>query len=482
MSDEDTSLDRVIRFVDLSGKGITMPARKVDAGIPIVRSTDLSGKGIVFPATKIEPGDPVIRLADLSGKGIVVRADGGAGNNDSSAVDPVKELHAIIDPENPRYIIITWVPGANNDAVHLEMGVDHWCMRGQGDEHASFDVPNNQWEPHIIQYFAWHYITAWGMRNGKYSKAAAGTQIWVDFGMLWDHISDHCTFHTGSYYRDGWYSGGAGWRNPTQDFHNNDWNWQFPNMVVSWLRLDCAKEYVAAAGSGADWFMYGDMRAVRANDAYPYAGETLYSVYPRDYAVDGATFGPGYNANAWIRFMNVSEWIYPTRYWGDGGHFSVYFDWPGDWTQLWIYKETDNYMTRPLLTPTDTSWDIMAGQITPGAGPHRSGSVVCTPTTGGFLWATGTCFFYDGSTYNASLGWNRSWFAYRIADADRGILEVWAHCPGYWNPLTMSWEQKNMDHCIYFGEIMLCNNYDFNHNPDYHGWLPISLIGDLDGP
>jgi hypothetical protein len=84
--------------------------------------------------------------------------------------------------------------------------------------------------------------------------------------------------------------------------------------------------------------------------------------------------------------------------------------------------------------------------------------------------ATHIVWFSDGAVDDT---WG--YIAFRIADPDRGVLEIWAGVAGT-HILGSIWTDKGRDKELYFGDILLCGNIDELPGATYHGYLGISLL------
>jgi len=453
-----------------------MPARKVDAGIPVVRSTDLSGKGTVFPASKIKPGDAVIRLTDLSGKGIVVRADGGDGSGtDSSAVDPCKSLIVGMKPGSATKMLISWVPGDNNDSVEFEVSTTKFSDVHNDpmmDLQVTWgDVITCEYEMMPLLYCQWHYVTIWGRRKGRYSKVALRYRFLFPMANILPYLKMWVTMRNDIYWG---YPGdlqgapecnqiwggpaGPSWDNPVREMVLT-----FPSVPDPRVAGVAARKIFP--GITQQWAAESAFCITIQSSSHPLYGKVFRSEFPYDYLPD------------W-KYVDMSEFFTPENQrkgeWYCWSWFEDYVDHPGENV---YYQPKGWCFDRPFESagplgsfwlPGDSPYDRES------RGPrHEYVTLLGRNPLYAYPWnIADTIIVFNDGGYN----YNTGWLAFRLTDPDHGIFEIWAKCAGEWYDFTNKMVDKYRDQIIYFGELELCSNIGDEEHLTYHGFLPISLL------
>jgi hypothetical protein len=366
-------------------------------------------------------------------------------------------------PGSATKMLISWVPGDNNDSVEFEVSTTKFSDKHNDpmmDLQVTWgDVITCEYEMMPILYLQYHYVTIWGRRKGRYSKTALYYRFLMPLTGILPYLKMWVTPQQVPYVNSSGVaqgSGGSGWINgktgscafglPTRYGQPESCG----GAGLEALTLDGS--YIE---SDAWWWTTCDVVALNQVSGNAHYGEVIYAQYPRDYGL--------------TRYIDFSPWLLPCDHFG-GSVYMYFIDAPD--RTVWMYNNWTCWWG-PWDTPTvdDSFWLPASCGVTPRGYTLGSGVEVFGPLNGGFVWAQCTVFFHDGSSPDSnSIGW----LAFRVSDPDHGIFEIWAHCSGAY--LAGMWLLRGRKQAIYFGDIELCNNYGTDEGQDYHGFLPISLL------
>ena len=97
---------------------------------------------------------------------------------DPEAVDVPLMLQANVYIDDPAWYLLIWKPGANNDNVQIDIHTDAYSAAPKdGEMSKMFDISVNTARVAFIARETVHYISAWGVKNGRYSSTAKQISI-----------------------------------------------------------------------------------------------------------------------------------------------------------------------------------------------------------------------------------------------------------------------------------------------------------------
>jgi hypothetical protein len=455
-------------ILSTKGTDIAVTVGAPVAGDRVIILNNRNGAAIAVPVSAVLPGDKVTLTNTLGGTvAFMSTADSGGSGGDSEDVDPCKSLSIVVDPNDPKYFIISWVPGDNNDECHYEISTERFItVRTTGEDYATWPISITQAQKSPIRYFTYHYVTIWGMRRGRYSKVYRMARARIGLEAVFEYLKAYNTPLSnalGFHFDVGGTLGPNYERVDTTLYATND-----PVSSVGHcepLAADCYRhedadegfvvlldqeyrlvngEYVCAA-INAEWRDNGD-------GTFAYAWR-FGSFAPPDFAPMTQTY-------------TIYDGYYDQRL---GGIISPeplvggsYENWASPGILMWESPPQ----------PPESYW-IYGNGPAPHLATNGSGVTKAYWPNGGIQYAQVTLLFY-ASTFSATPD---AYIALSVSDPDNGILEVWAWCKGTYDWLTARWSGKPSDLECWFGDIELCNNIDpHNYQTTYHGYLGISLL------
>jgi hypothetical protein len=441
----------------LSTKGTDIA---VTVGAPVVGDrvitlNNRNGAAIAVPVSAVLPGDKVTLTNTLGGTvAFMSTADSVGSGGDSEDVDPCKSLSIIVDPDDPKYFIISWVPGDNNDECHYEISTERFItVRTTGEDYATWPISTTSVQKRAIRYFTYHYVTIWGMRRGRYSKVYRMARARIGIEVVYDYLKMYVTTAYSPYPTEPRDMGGDGVSSPLYDAatesllvvqgsadnpyvhcppHYQFWQYVACNIALANVPLRCT-----CRGGISD-------------------GEFVQNTDPREFEY----MAPD------RRYINCGPLLH------EYGSPYYEFTWPGAPSGILVDRVFgfSVWYTPPVNPAEPVSFWTTALGGPPPTQPYFSGAVITPGYLRGFPMATHIVWFSDGAVDDT---WG--YIAFRIADPDRGVLEIWAGVAGT-HILGSIWTDKGRDKELYFGDILLCGNIDELPGATYHGYLGISLL------
>jgi hypothetical protein len=438
----------------LSTKGTDIA---VTVGAPVVGDrvitlNNRNGAAIAVPVSAVLPGDKVTLTNTLGGTvAFMSTADSVGSGGDSEDVDPCKSLSIIVDPDDPKYFIISWVPGDNNDECHYEISTERFItVRTTGEDYATWPISTTSVQKRAIRYFTYHYVTIWGMRRGRYSKVYRMARARIGIEVVYDYLKMYVTtayspFPTETPDYQGTGSAPGGYDAATSFLMLSPGLGVTPPYYQGWISAHCDIDLVNTP-----------MRVTIYNPEGPWHGDFVQNTDPREFEY----MAPDQ------RYLNIALLMRESSVTG------YMISWPDAPPGVTLAISATQYFwysppTNPIIPAS--FWTTATGGPPPTQ-PYFSGAVISPGYLRGFPMATHIVWFSDGAVDDT---WG--YIAFRIADPDRGVLEIWAAVAGT-HILGSIWTDKGRDKELYFGDILLCGNIDELPGATYHGYLGISLL------
>jgi hypothetical protein len=367
---------------------------------------------------------------------IILKA--GTGGTPTEEPDPCKSVTLTMDPMDRTQLIVTWVPGDNNDSVHYEYSVDTAPVQvGKGDRSRTVTVGTTTWDESIFRYYSWHYVCIWGMKGGKYSKNYLMASIVT--------IPDGIIYKMMAYIT-----------RPANDGLPQD---------AGTISIDLDRSGAEEIGEGSYQFSWdGEGGTVLLSGSATANISTWVDDQVRATQMLGVNSGKvlltGMNSSL-NSILNIGENLLMLECvntipvliaWGvlSSGHYP--------WV---IYDER-----QPILILAGaaehpaTSWWLSGGSTGTPPEPLGSSVSVCGPLNGGLAYADTTIYFNNGGPSDAT-----SYIAFSLIDPDNDTFHVWASVPAGGRPTQ-----------LYVGTIQICANVGNAKILTYNGYLPLGRV------
>jgi len=447
-----------------------------------------TGQKVVVPITTPEEGDKVIEFTLESGQkvaiplyphttgsvGVDIMTESGRifmplGATYDASVDPVQSLTMILDPADSSKILLSWVPGANNDHVRYDYtNIKMPSVVGDGELHGSPDIATTHVHLSVLDYFTTHYAAAWGMKTGLYSATAATASLFVTiptalarnafkcYVTMPENLLQDGGFENGPGSESGWgcnclgepYSlaavmGGDAARSGSYGGYVRGYSFHTDFIPASFHQKNTVN--LTGAKSVVFWF-----RTVATNNqtAIPYVvisqGTTTHSYSPVFTGQTGVWQKVVWDVSALdlTGLWNFSIGI-PGGGYGDTKSNPLYFD-----------------DVSVIGTAAIGSWYLYGDDDAPPNELYGSGVTVVTSGATHVTGYDATIWYHDGQEYSARI-------AYRLSDANHGVYEIDAAVT-----VENSWPKQ-----LYFGNTFLCSNIESDAAElTYHGFLPWSVV------
>lgn len=469
-------VDQVI--LSTTGKDIAQQVGSSAAGDKVI-ILNANGQSVAVPVSPVVAGDKVTIINTPGGPVVFNPAKSGAGGIvESDAVDPCKAFTVIADPSAPSNFLLTWVPGDNNDEVEYDFNVDGGfpVKPKTGEEYATWPTTLDEHgvlkyttaSHHCIRYFAWHYFVIWGKRNGKYSKGVLYATCKVDMTFVLSRLRMYCYTLFSSFPQEYTPSGWEGdmgecW---SAGFNLLNWPQGRPEYQCQWIVID----------NWYDVYKYNPLKFVVTGSWLPNYGWEYWSDGYLEYNIDSPA--NGYNRDNHTKGFDLTQ-AYADAGFGKilQGIFSV----EGVPNVPCAYRSGSWFSwVNPPTNPANVNWwirsDLGSAGVPPGQTQNSGATYFGKGAGSPNPWADLTILFDDGGPAN-----NWGYIIARVTDPDNGILEVWAGVAGT-QGVGSTWINFGRYKEIYFGDILLCQNHGALPGATYHGFLGISLLGDLDAP
>ena len=438
----------------LSTKGTDIA---VTVGSPVagdkVVVLNANGKAVAAPVSPILPGDKVT-LINTPGGTVAYKVNPDRLGNESADVDPCKALSIVVDPDNPKYFLISWTPGDNNDSCHLEVDTTAFIVHPDASGEAHYTIPINQTtlQKSAIRYFAWHYVTIWGMRSGKYSTITLQAQAILPLTSIFQYLK----MYVSAAYRPlppGWATY-SGW------LYTVPWNSDDALVGDSYVNIPNKTEY------GAAWLTVGCYFGQRLIPDLYDSPVKVTIISPLDHPLFGMSVTASEEAlGTDVQCIDVTSLMAE----GYSGGILLEFqdpkphpgiDWPDP--DFIMYK----YTSEPRDPIEGTSWWVYGNLGADQGYNGESSAYIRLDGSGGFR-----IDFYDGSHE-----YGYAFIQATLTDPDNGVFKIWAKVSGTYDAPTGHFTNKHHDQSLYWGDILLCDNFQWNTGTEYHGYLGISLL------